>query len=137
MPQLEALQDRMKLRIFKQSTSHALNNNGGLPMRFRIPPWWMLILSPLHRAADWKAALSWLRWLLDKFGPDPLLLSRIGYVQLALGHVPAAEATFARTAAIAATPAYGTDKTVQAAVRRKQGLLLAANQDYKGEWSPT
>ena len=84
------------------------------------------------RAADWKAALSWLRWLLDKLGPDPLLLSRIGYVQLAMGHIPAAEVTFARTAAIAATPAYGTDKMVQAAVRRNQGLLLAANQDYKG-----
>ena len=84
------------------------------------------------RAADWKAALSWLRWLLEKFGPDPLLLSRIGYVQLALGHLPAAEATFARAAAIAATPAYGTDKVVQAAVRRNQGLLLTANQDYKG-----
>ena len=61
-----------------------------------------------------------------------MLLSRIGYVQLALGHVGAAEATFARAAAIAATPAYGTDKEVQAAVRRNQGLLLTANQDYKG-----
>ncbi|KAK9868400.1 hypothetical protein WJX84_009501 [Apatococcus fuscideae] len=85
-----------------------------------------------NRAADWKAALSWLRWLLQCMGPDPLLLSRIGYVQLALGHLPAAEATFARAAAAAAAPAYGTDKAVQAAVRRNQGLLLTANQDYKG-----
>ena len=61
-----------------------------------------------------------------------LLLSRIGYVQLALGHVGPAEASFARAAAIAATPAYGTDKEVQAAVRRNQGLLLTAHQDYKG-----
>ncbi|KAK9844624.1 hypothetical protein WJX74_004886 [Apatococcus lobatus] len=93
----------------------------------------VLTIVSLHlRAADWKAALSWLRWLLQRQGQDPLLLSRIGYVQLALGHVGAAEATFARAAAIAATPAYGTDKEVQAAVRRNQGLLLTANQDYKG-----
>lgn len=73
-----------------------------------------------------------MRWLLQRQGQDPLLLSRIGYVQLALGHVGPAEATFARAAAIAATPTYGTDKEVQAAVRRNQALLLTANQDYKG-----
>lgn len=77
-------------------------------------------------------ALRWLGWLLERRKGDLQLLSRIGYVQLVLGDLRAAAASFQdviKAVAAAGPAAKATDRRL---LRRNQGLLLFAEQDYKG-----
>ncbi|BDA49206.1 Trafficking protein particle complex subunit 12 [Coccomyxa sp. Obi] len=84
------------------------------------------------RAREYVVALRWLGWLLDRRKGDVQLLSKIGYVQLVLGDLRAAAASFQdviRAVAAAGPLATPADRRL---VRRNQGLLLFAEQDYKG-----
>ena len=77
-------------------------------------------------------ALRWLGWLLERRKGDLQLLSRIGYVQLVLGDLRAAAASFQdviKAVAAAGPAAKPADRRL---LRRNQGLLLFAEQDYKG-----
>ena len=81
------------------------------------------------RAREYVTALRWLANAQDAYPDDGALLSRIGYVQLALGDLRAASATLGQAAAV--LPLGGT--SAQAALaRRNRALLLFAEQDYQG-----
>ena len=86
----------------------------------------------VDRSRDYVVALRWLAWLLERRKGDVQLLSKIGYVQLVLGDLRAAAASFQDV--IKAVAAAGPEATPanRRLVRRNQGLLLFAEQDYKG-----
>lgn len=48
----------------------------------------------VHRVKDFKAALHWILWLLERHPQDIHLLSTAGCVQLDIGHTQAALTTF-------------------------------------------
>lgn len=84
------------------------------------------------RAREYVVALRWLGWMLERRKRDVQLLCKIGYVQLVLGDLRAAAASFQDV--IKAVAALGPEATPpdRRLVRRNQGLLLFAEQDYKG-----
>lgn len=47
-----------------------------------------------YRAREYAAAFEWLGWALDQQPDDPVLRSRVGYLQMAVGDINAAIATF-------------------------------------------
>ncbi len=77
-------------------------------------------------------ALRWLAWLLDRRKGDVELLSRTGYVQLVLGDLRAAAASFQDVIAAVAAAGPAATPADRRLLRRNQGLLLFAEQDYKG-----
>ncbi len=79
-------------------------------------------------------ALRWLSWLLIERRDDPGLWSVVGYVQLMLGDITAADRTFHKAAELlgsARSP--DQQRQAQAIIRRHQGLLLFARNDFAGE----
>ena len=85
------------------------------------------------RSKEYKIALRWLSWLLTDRREDPGLRSVVGYVQLMLGDISAADRTFHKAAELlsgARTP--DQQRRNQALVRRHQGLLLFARNDFAG-----
>ena len=85
------------------------------------------------RSKEYKIALRWLSWLLTERREDPGLWSVVGYVQLMLGDISAADRTFHKAAELlsgARTP--DQQRRNQAVVRRHQGLLLFARNDFAG-----
>lgn len=86
------------------------------------------------RSKEYKVALRWLSWLLTERRDDPGLWSIVGYVQLMLGDISVADRTFHKAAELlsgAQTPQQLQRN--QAIVRRHQGLLLFARNDFAGE----
>ena len=67
---------------------------------------------------------------------DPGLWSVAGYVQLMLGHIPAADRTFHKAAELySRAPSPDQQRKAQAIARRHQGLLLFARNDFAGQIS--
>ena len=93
------------------------------------------IARPMYaRSKEYKVALRWLSWLLTERRDDPGLWSIVGYVQLMLGDISVADRTFHKAAELlsaAQTPQQ--NKRNQAIVRRHQGLLLFARNDFAGQ----
>ena len=86
------------------------------------------------RSKEYKVALRWLSWLLIERREDPGLWSVVGYVQLMLGDITAADRTFHKAAELlgsARSPEQ--QRQAQAIKRRHQGLLLFARNDFAGE----
>ena len=86
------------------------------------------------RSKEYKVALRWLSWLLTERRDDPGLWSTVGYVQLMLGDISAADRTFHKASELlsgARTP--DQQRRNQAIVRRHQGLLLFARNDFAGQ----
>lgn len=86
------------------------------------------------RSKEYKVALRWLSWLLIERRDDPGLWSVVGYVQLMLGDNTAADRTFHKAAelfGIARSP--DQQRQAQAIIRRHQGLLMFARNDFAGE----
>ncbi|KAL0045571.1 hypothetical protein WJX82_010333 [Trebouxia sp. C0006] len=85
------------------------------------------------RSKEYKVALRWLSWLLIERREDPGLWSVVGYVQLMLGDITAADRTFHKAAELlgsARSPEQ--QRQAQAIKRRHQGLLLFARNDFAG-----
>ncbi|KAL0034106.1 hypothetical protein WJX79_009156 [Trebouxia sp. C0005] len=85
------------------------------------------------RSKEYKVALRWLSWLLTERRDDPGLWSVVGYVQLMLGDIAAADRTFQKAAELlASTRSPDQQRQAQALIRRHQGLLLFARNDFAG-----
>lgn len=85
------------------------------------------------RNKEYKSALRWISWLLRERREDPGLWSVAGYVQLMLGDIAAADRTFHKAAELfsrASSP--DQQRQAQAIMRRHQGLLLFARNDFAG-----
>ncbi|KAK9808151.1 hypothetical protein WJX73_002349 [Symbiochloris irregularis] len=76
-------------------------------------------------AREYGAALEWVGWALDQHPDDPVLQSRVGHLQLALGDISAASATFKALSGNAARMPAGL-------LQRNRGLLLFAQGDFQG-----
>ena len=86
------------------------------------------------RSKEYKVALRWLSWLLMERRDDPGLWSIIGYVQLMLGDISVADTTFHRAAELLSAAQTPQQKLRnQSIVRRHQGLLLFARNDFAGQ----
>ena len=85
------------------------------------------------RSKEYKIALRWLSWLLKQRGNDPDVWSAVGYVQLMLGDINAADRTFRKVAEVMSN-AQGPkqQQQLQALVHQHQGLLLFARNDFPG-----
>lgn len=87
-----------------------------------------------NRSKEYKVALRWLSWLLTERRDDPGLWSTVGYVQLMLGDISAADRTFHKAAELlTAARMPEQQRRNQAIVRRHQGLLLFARNDFAGQ----
>ncbi|KAL3133961.1 hypothetical protein ABBQ32_008408 [Trebouxia sp. C0010 RCD-2024] len=85
------------------------------------------------RSKEYKVALRWLSWLLTERRDDPGLWSVVGYVQLMLGDIAVADRTFHKAAELLSAAQTPEQKQRnQAIVRRHQGLLLFARNDFAG-----
>jgi hypothetical protein len=85
-----------------------------------------------RRNRQYVVALRWLGWLLERRKGDAELLSRVGYVQLILGDIKAAAVTFQKVMALVAEGGPDVPRASKHLVRRNQGLLKFAEQDYRG-----
>ena len=86
------------------------------------------------RSKEYKVALRWLSWLLTERRDDPGLWSIVGYVQLMLGDISVADRTFHKAAELLSAAQTPQQKQRnQAIVRRHQGLLLFARNDFAGQ----
>ena len=86
------------------------------------------------RSKEYKVALRWLSWLLTERRDDPGLWSIVGYVQLMLGDISVADRTFHKAAELlSAAQTVEQKQRNQAIVRRHQGLLLFARNDFAGQ----
>lgn len=85
------------------------------------------------RSKEYKVALRWLSWLLIERRDDPGLWSVVGYVQLMLGDIAAADRTFQKAAELLASArSPDQQRQAQAIIQRHQGLLLFARNDFGG-----
>lgn len=84
------------------------------------------------RAREYVVALRWLGWLLERRKGDVQLLSKVGYVQLVLGDLRAAAASFQNVIKVVASAGPEATPADRRLVHHNQGLLLFAEQDYKG-----
>ena len=86
------------------------------------------------RSKEYKVALRWLSWLLTERRDDPGLWSVVGYVQLMLGDISVADRTFHKAAELLSAAQTPQQKQRNLAiVRRHQGLLLFARNDFAGQ----
>lgn len=88
------------------------------------------------RAREYVVALRWLGWLLDRRKGDAQLQSKVGYVQLVLGDLKAAAASFQSVADLVAAAGAAVSAAGRRLMRRNRGLLLFAEQDFKGAPAP-
>lgn len=90
-------------------------------------------LQYLLRSKEYKTALRWLSWLLTERGDDPHIWSVVGYVQLMLGDINAADRTFQKAArSMSAVQSPQQQRQAQALRHQHQGLLLFARSDFPG-----
>lgn len=86
------------------------------------------------RSKEYKVALRWLSWLLKERRDDPGLWSIVGYVQLMLGDIAAADRTFHKAAELFSNGCNpDQQRQAQAIMRRHQGMLLFARNDFAGQ----
>ena len=86
------------------------------------------------RRKEYKVALQWLSWLLKERGDDAAVWSVVGYIQLMLGDITAADRTLQKAAKLmSSAQAPEQQRQAQALVHHRQGLLLFARNDFVGE----